>query len=142
MEEQAERRQAIDERVNKLARKWKWQEKGKQPLLGSSTKQSSRNKGYKALALEMGMTPSKTHQSLYRSEKLEDVLFNAQGVMTVRPACGVCNDVGFFSMKPRSRPSRGAWDSELVVCQLSRRYRLRNPCPISRYKRMLDSSVE
>ena len=108
MEEQAERRQAIDERVNKLARKWKWQEKGKQPLLGSSTKQSSRNKGHKALALEMGITPSKEYPTLYQSEKLEGVLFNAQGLMTSSPACGVCNDVGFFSMKPRSRPSRGA----------------------------------
>ena len=117
MDEQDARRQAIEEQTNKLARKWKWQDKGKLRSPGTNTKLFSKNKGYKPLALEMGLKLSAAHPSLYESEASPGLLFNSQGAMTDAPACGACNDAGYTNERPRSRPSRGAWDSELVTCQ-------------------------
>ncbi len=80
-----------------------------------------RNKGYKALALEMGMEPDRQFPGLYRDPKTPEILRNSQGMMTEEPLCSKCNDIGFAKISPPlSRPSRGAWDHELVACRCRR----------------------
>ena len=83
------------------------------------SKQLSRPKQMKPLALERGLIPDKEHPGFYRDPKRPEFLFN--GTITVvneeEMGCWACHDARYVKMAPpATRPSKGAWDSELVPC--------------------------
>lgn len=91
-----------------------------QRMKSSSLAQSDvqRNKGYKPLAIDAGMEPDRQFPGLYRDKKTPEFLRNSQGAMIEEPLCSKCNDVGLVKISPPlSRPSQGAWDHELTMCQ-------------------------
>lgn len=73
----------------------------------------------KPLALERGLTPDKEHPGFYRDSKAPEFLFDATCTMVnvEEMKCWVCHDARFLTVAPPlTRPSQGAWDSDLVAC--------------------------
>ena len=86
---------------------------------GQRSAKLSRPKQMKPLALERGLIPDKEHPGFYRDPKRPEFLFN--GTITVvneeEVGCWACYDARYVKMAPpATRPSKGAWDSELVPC--------------------------
>ena len=98
------------------------QQKELEGLSQSAKKRSEllkRPRQMKPLALEKGLTPDKEHPGCYRDPARPEFLFTgAIGVVDEEEMkCWTCWDVRYVKMAPPpTRPSKGAWDSELVPC--------------------------
>ena len=71
----------------------------------------------KVAALERGMMPDSEHPGYYRDPLAPEFLRNSNGDMIDDPKCWQCGDAGFVKIAPLQRQSRGAWDSDLMVCE-------------------------
>ena len=83
------------------------------------SEQLKRPKQMKPLALERGLTPDKEHPGCYRDPARPEFLFNANIIIVNEEeiGCWACHDARYVKMAPpATRPSKGAWDSELVPC--------------------------
>ena len=98
------------------------QQKELEGLSQSASKRSAllkRPRQMKPLALEKGLTPDKERPYLYRDPAAPEFLFTgAIGVVNEEEmGCWVCWDARYVKLAPPvTRPSKGAWDSELVPC--------------------------
>ena len=102
---------------------------GQQKELGKALSQSaakrsaqlSRPRQMKPLALEKGLVPAgKDRPYLYRDPNRPELLFTGAlvPVNEEEVGCWKCWDARYVKMAPpATRPSKGAWDSELVPCE-------------------------
>jgi hypothetical protein len=73
----------------------------------------------KPLALERGLIPDEKRSGFYRDPKRPEFLFtsNITVVNEEEAECWGCGGSRYVKVAPpATRPSRGAWDSELVPC--------------------------
>lgn len=73
----------------------------------------------KPLALEKGLVPDKEHSGFYRDPGRSEFLYD--GTITIvneeEVGCWACRDSRYVKVAPpATRPSKGAWDSELAPC--------------------------
>ena len=83
------------------------------------SKQLSRPKQMKPLALERGLIPDKEHPGCYRDPNRPEFLFDGNIIIVNEEEvkCWACRDARYVKLAPPvTRPSKGAWDSELVPC--------------------------
>ncbi len=64
----------------------------------------------------MGLKPSPGHRGYYYREGEPETLYDSMGQGTNEPECWTCKDLGFVSVRPIHRASKGAWDSDLAMC--------------------------
>ena len=69
------------------------------------------------MALVRGMKPDAEHPNYYRDPQYPEFIYNSGGLMVDDPNCWKCGDTEVLKIPPFNRPSKGAWDSDMMSCE-------------------------